>query len=453
MFARWRATALVAGDTDLADLWTAATGREWLAPVTGQSEDDVVAAVMARLGAEKSSWTLPNVMQATWQTMERDPARSATDDEAFAGRCIDAVIRHGEVVKLTPSLALDLPGELVRANGESVYEVHHSARYATASALTEERYLEARCGSRTTRPVPDEVTESAIAAGGGLVLSEDQAAAVRGVLGSRADVTVIVGPAGTGKTATMRTVVEAWQANGGSVLGLALSQTAANELARATGARAENIAKLLYENRRVDAKAFPGHAGRWQVQAGQLVVMDEAGMTGRAAMAQVARLCELAGAKLVLVGDHELLESPQARGAMRLIAKSAPSFELGEVHRFTNEWERDASLRLRAADPEVLEEYAAHGRIYGGTAEANEGRAVRLALADHLDGRRVFILAGTNERAARVAGVFRDGLVAHGLVEADGVRLGDGNRAGVGDRIVARQNTALRTTGGAGGDQ
>jgi len=76
-----------------------------------------------------------------------------------------------------------------------------------------------------------------------------------------------------------------------------------------------------------------------------------------------------------------------------------------------------------------------------------------LALADHLDGRRVFILAGTNERAARVAGVFRDGLVAHGLVEADGVRLGDGNRAGVGDRIVARQNTALRTTGGAGGDQ
>jgi hypothetical protein len=137
--------------------------------------------------------------------------------------------------------------------------------------------------------------------------------------------------------------------------------------------------------------------------------MDEAGMTDRAAMVAVARLCEQAGAKLVLVGDHEQLESPEARGAMRLMARVAETFELGQVHRFACDWERDASLRLRAGDVEVLDEYAAHGRIYGGTAEANERRAVRLALADHLSGGRVFILAGTNERAARVAGLFRPG--------------------------------------------
>ena len=134
------------------------------------------------------------------------------------------------------------------------------------------------------------------------------------------------------------------------------------------------------------------------------MVMDEAGMTDRAAMAHVARLCEQAGAKLVLVGDHEQLESPEARGAMRLMAKTAGTFELGQVHRFSHEWERDASLRLRAGDVDALDDYAAHDRIYGGTAEANEHRAVRFALADHLAGRRVFVLAGTNERAARVAG-------------------------------------------------
>ena len=83
---------------------------------------------------------------------------------------------------------------------------------------------------------------------------------------------------------------------------------------------------------------------------------------------------------------------------------------------------------------------------YGGTAEANETRAVRLALADHLAGRRVFTLAGTNERAARVAGRFRDGLVAYKRVEAEGVRLSDGNLAGVGDRIVTRVNERTMTT-------
>ena len=71
---------------------------------------------------------------------------------------------------------------------------------------------------------------------------------------------------------------------------------------------------------------------------------------------------------------------------------------------------------------------------------------MRFALADHLAGRRAFILAGTNERAARVAGTFRAALVGYGLVEADGVNLADGNLAGVGDRIVARRNDRNLTT-------
>jgi hypothetical protein len=78
----------------------------------------------------------------------------------------------------------------------------------------------------------------------------------------------------------------------------------------------------------------------------------------------------------------------------------------------------------------VLEDYKAQGRIYGGTPAENEQRAVRFALADHLAGRRAFILAATNERAARVAGTFRTALVGYGLVEADGVSLADGNVAG-----------------------
>ena len=70
------------------------------------------------------------------------------------------------------------------------------------------------------------------------------------------------------------------------------------------------------------------------------------------------------------------------------MARAGETFELGKMHRFRHEWERDASLRLRSGDVEVLDVYAALWRMYGGTAEANEARAVRLALADHLAGRR-----------------------------------------------------------------
>ena len=42
--------------------------------------------------------------------------------------------------------------------------------------------------------------------------------------------------------------------------------------------------------------------------------------------------------------------------------------------RFAEDWERDASLRLRAGDNAALEEYAEHGRITGGDrAESAKG--------------------------------------------------------------------------------
>ena len=51
-----------------------------------------------------------------------------------------------------------------------------------------------------------------------------------------------------------------------------------------------------------------------------------------------------------------------------------------------------------------------------------------------------------------MASQFRDGLVAYRRIEADGVGLNDGNRAGAGDRIVARiDDWALTTRSGVSG--
>jgi len=67
------------------------------------------------------------------------------------------------------------------------------------------------------------------------------------------------------------------------------------------------------------------------------------------------------------------------------------------------------------------------------------------ALADTARGLATFVLADTNEAAAGLSGRFREALVEAGRVDDNlTLILADGNRAGVGDRSVTRQNA--RTT-------
>ncbi len=67
-------------------------------------------------------------------------------------------------------------------------------------------------------------------------------------------------------------------------------------------------------------------------------------------LATLARAANTAGAKLLLVGDDAQLSAADTGGAFRLIAKDTQAAELTDVWRFTNPWERDASLALRDGD-------------------------------------------------------------------------------------------------------
>ena len=63
-------------------------------------------------------------------------------------------------------------------------------------------------------------------------------------------------------------------------------------------------------------------------------------------------------------------------------------------------------------------------------------------------GRQVYLLADTNEVAARLAGRIRDHLVAAGGVDdTRTVTLDDGNRVGLGDEVVTRDNDRFNRTG------
>ena len=59
----------------------------------------------------------------------------------------------------------------------------------------------------------------------------------------------------------------------------------------------------------------------------------------------------------------------ESGGGMAMLADHLGYTQLAVPVRFADEWERDASLRLRRGDKTALEAYAEHGRITGGSRE------------------------------------------------------------------------------------
>ena len=129
---------------------------------------------------------------------------------------------------------------------------------------------------------------------------------------------------------------------------------------------------------------------------------------------------------------------------MRLLADEHGCYQLRTVQRFEQGWEREAALRLRAGDFDAVAEYDQRGRILEGTREQMSDTAYQRWLADHLSGKASVLLATTNAQAIELARRARDELAALGMVATDNlVDLADGNVAGVGDLIVARQNARI----------
>ena len=64
-------------------------------------------------------------------------------------------------------------------------------------------------------------------------------------------------------------------------------------------------------------------------------------------------------------------------------------------------------------------------------------------LADHLRGKNVLLLAGSNAEAAELSRRVQARLAAMGTVGPPQAELSDGNQAGVGDLVRARLNTEI----------
>jgi hypothetical protein len=178
-----------------------------------------------------------------------------------------------------------------------------------------------------------------------------------------------------------------------------------------------------------------------------VLVLDEASQLSTADLAMIGQAARQSGARVIATGDTAQLGAVEAGGMFRLLAQEVPAAQLHEVRRFDAAWEREASVRLRDGDLAAVAAYDRHGRIRGADEDAAYERAASIWLADHLCGKAVLLLAGSNAEAAELSRRVQAKLAQMGSIGPPQAALSDGNHAGAGDLVRARLNTEIDAGG------
>ncbi|WP_299109483.1 Ti-type conjugative transfer relaxase TraA [uncultured Bradyrhizobium sp.] len=187
----------------------------------------------------------------------------------------------------------------------------------------------------------------------GLVLSGEQRDAFDHVTGS-AGLASVVGYAGSGKSAMLGVAREAWEGQGYTVRGAALSGIAAENLEGGSGIKSRTIASLEHA----------WGQGREQLGPRDVLVVDEAGMIGSRQMERVLSQVRDAGAKVVMVGDPEQLQAIEAGAAFRAITERHGAAEITEIRRQREDWQRDATRALATGRTgEAIHAYDGRGMV------------------------------------------------------------------------------------------
>ncbi len=415
---------------------------------------------LAAAGERRSTWTRPNLLAEAARATRTVRARAPADRLALLDRIVDAAI--AKCVALDPPAMFTAPTRFTRPDGTSVFTRPDEHAYTTREVLDAEARLQAATATTDAPAIPDELVAAALTDASGLRgsltgrrLTADQQTAVVAIATSARRVDVLVGPAGTGKTRTLHTVHQVWEAayGSGSVIGLAPSSTAAAELGSALGIPTENVAKWLHESTRNhqqppaiaagardDASGDATATRPWRLQPGQLLIVDEASMVATRDLDVLVTQAARAGAKVALVGDHHQLGAVGAGGAFALLADQPQAVHLEALWRFQHRWEAQATRGLRAGDPAALDAYADHGRLHDGPVDLMRERAYAAWATDLAAGHSALLLAADRATVTALNVRARADRVHAGFVAPVGVPLSDETTAGRGDVIVTRRN-------------
>lgn len=513
----WRKQAVDAGFT-IDEVFASSTGRDvraTLSATTRQSVHSVIATLAAQslrarqidgansdtaviaaladdvedaLVGRQSTWSRASVHAEVERMMRMVRASDPQVREQAASLIVEGVLAR--CIEIHPErYKVDVDDPRLTLRGVTVFDAGVASAYTSQRSLDREASLvEAATTTGVYTPVSSEVIDAGIARVNeeqeqvkGFTLAPDQEQAVRGILADSTRMSVLIGPAGTGKTTTMAALRNVWETEygRGSVIGLTTSAQAAHVLEEETGSHATTIAKWLYETgagnaerrrqlvmltdqlARYDATSdnsavvravrariteLTAEIDSWTLKPHSLVIIDEASMTSTVHLHSMLTQADAVGAKILTVGDHRQLDAVDAGGALALVAERASCHQLTSVWRFHHEWERAASLRLREVNDSddaraLIGEYDEHGRLEHGDDETMLEAAFTATYRAIENGKTAILIASTNQTVRDLNQRFTMQRRASGRVNTDMVvGLKGDETAGVGERILARHN-------------
>ena len=245
--------------------------------------------------------------------------------------------------------------EIVALGNDGRGEARFTSRAMIATEQRLERATAALDVDRSHR-VGQRLQDAALAraAARGMVLSPEQRTAFAHVTEAKG-LGVVIGYAGTGKSAMLGVAREAWESAGYTVHGVALSGIAAENLASGSGIASRTIASLEHS----------WAQDRDRLTGRDILVVDEAGMVGSRQMERVLSEARDRGAKVVLVGDAKQLQAIEAGAAFRSIAERHGAAEITDIRRQRDDWQRDATRQLATGrTAQAVSAYAERGNVH-----------------------------------------------------------------------------------------
>ncbi|SPR12485.1 AAA family ATPase [Orientia tsutsugamushi] len=164
-------------------------------------------------------------------------------------------------------------------------------------------------------------------------VSEEQKQALRHILLSTSGVRVLRGRAGTGKSYVLIKAHKLATNRGQKVIGLAPTHKAVSELKSKGYTEVYTVKGFLYNRKKI-------------FMQGSLIVVDEAGMVGTKAYAELFRVVRNNYCQLILAGDEKQLASIERGGMFEMLSNNFGSHVLIDIRRQSENWSREAATKF-----------------------------------------------------------------------------------------------------------
>ena len=271
-------------------------------------------------------------------------------------------------------------------------------------------------------------------------LNPGQSRALRHIM-LEGDMAIIVGKAGTGKSYLMRAANEIWQQEGYRVIGTAVAGIASESLESESNIQSSTIASLKYRLEK----------GQIKLTDKDILVLDEAGMVDAYDMQKLLRATREAGAKLILVGDHNQVQAIGPGAPFRSLLEKIGFMELDEIIRQKQEIDRIATGLLSSGKTgQALDIYNQKGQVNLTKSSIEAEAALINKWQEHLTGdirlnlTASIILAHRNDDVDQLNLKARAALIQSGYISSKGTAFE--TQSGkitltTGDRILFTENS------------